>query len=677
MFHSANSFSANPFFILITSRADDGSNEAPTHTHALQEIYLMSKTTTKAKKHSKDDPAKIRKRFLHEFESAFWANPGFQNGQDVHHHHHHHHETRKKSASATPDSAEASGGDTTDANGNANSSAVREHTSCNTCNIMFESHYDLRDHFQDDIHRLNLKRKLRNKPPIDEDTFERDFDNLSDGSLSGSGEEDSDTDDDQHEANNSKAANARGKANVRVQFRDPTLEGDGEGYIVVYKAALPDTVSLGSFSDRGSWCVIMAGGGHFSAAIWDEHGKKIQNKSFHRYTTRRKQGGAQSIADGGKTIKSAGSTLRRYGEQALQAEVRDLLMSWADDLQKVQCVYLRVNKRDRMKLLFGWEDSPLLDHRDNDMCRNIPFSTRRATLKEVSRVYEQLSTVVLSPVSLIAAPVEIEKSVQGTPSKSKAANATVGNVSSKTKSKAPVEKGTAHLKKREPKEQKANEEEEKEEVVLDETFVKLIASINEDKLEEVKVLLEDNAELISVEFEVGYFKTVENMKKVKQGCGVIAVAAACAAFNVLEWLLLNEAPIMVGTSPYLVTKAKRVRTFLRRFWAQHPTLHDYASAEIPGPLSEAEVAAAAEKEREKKKKEREKKKEKEFLKKEAAKPPEVRAREMRAAAAEARFLGNRCAVCKKSLNGITPFERLAYKYCSMDCCQKHRQVLKG
>lgn len=87
------------------------------------------------------------------------------------------------------------------------------------------------------------------------------------------------------------------KQDVRAQFVDPTVTDDGKGYIVAHKAVLPDGATLGSFSGRGAWCIIMAGGGHFCAAIWDESGKRIQNKSFHRYTTRKKQGGSQSKAD--------------------------------------------------------------------------------------------------------------------------------------------------------------------------------------------------------------------------------------------------------------------------------------------------------------------------------------------------------------------------------------------
>lgn len=263
------------------------------------------------------------------------------------------------------------------------------------------------------------------------------------------------------------------------------------------------------------------------------------------------------------------------------------------------------------------------------MCRTIPFPTRRATYSEVTRVYEQLSTIILSPISLIAPVEEPEpapKPKPKAPSKS-------------SKPKVPAEKGTSHLKKREPKPGEREVEEVK--VELDTKFVQLLQDIADEKSDAIEACLTMEPALKALEFEVAYFESHEKLKNLSKGCGLVGVAAALGSLKVLEWMLLNDVPLLIGTSPYLVTKAKSVRTFLRRFWANHPDLHDYKEAEIPSPLSEADVAAAAQKEREKRKREKEKKKEKALLTAEAAKPPEVRARELRAKAAEARM--NRAA----------------------------------
>lgn len=73
-------------------------------------------------------------------------------------------------------------------------------------------------------------------------------------------------------------------------------------------------------------CILMLGGGHFAGAIF-EADKPILHKTFHCYTVRAGQGGAQSGRDSksGSSFqpKSAGASLRRYNEQCLmQVAVR-------------------------------------------------------------------------------------------------------------------------------------------------------------------------------------------------------------------------------------------------------------------------------------------------------------------------------------------------------------------
>lgn len=46
-------------------------------------------------------------------------------------------------------------------------------------------------------------------------------------------------------------------------------------------------------------------------------------------------------------IRSAGSALRRYGEQALQKEVQELLQEWYQDISEAQCVFVRASHREK------------------------------------------------------------------------------------------------------------------------------------------------------------------------------------------------------------------------------------------------------------------------------------------------------------------------------------------
>lgn len=138
--------------------------------------------------------------------------------------------------------------------------------------------------------------------------------------------------------------------------------------------------------------MLMIGGGHFAAIIASLTPKIVRNqsqeerqvdvlasKSFHRYTTRRKQGGGQATYDSAKgKANSAGSSLRRYNEAALQSEVRDLLVSWKEALDQCDFVYIRATGSGNRRTLFGYEGAVL---KSNDRrIRGFPFTTRRPVL---------------------------------------------------------------------------------------------------------------------------------------------------------------------------------------------------------------------------------------------------------------------------------------------------------
>jgi hypothetical protein len=135
--------------------------------------------------------------------------------------------------------------------------------------------------------------------------------------------------------------------------------------------------------------MMMIGGGHFAAIIASltpkivrSQGKEerqidiLTSKSFHRYTTRRKQGGGQSSFDSAQgNAQSAGSSLRRYNEAALQKEVRDLLASWKQALEQCDIIFVRASGSGNRRTLFGYEGAML---KSNDpKIRGFPFTTRR------------------------------------------------------------------------------------------------------------------------------------------------------------------------------------------------------------------------------------------------------------------------------------------------------------
>ena len=186
--------------------------------------------------------------------------------------------------------------------------------------------------------------------------------------------------------------------------------------------------------------MCMVGGGHFAGMIVSLAPKVSQHnanadqrqaavmahKTFHRYTTRRKQGGGQSANDAAKgAAHSAGSSLRRYNEIALEQDIRALLTEWKDSINSCQLIFVRATGSSNRRIFFGPYDGQVL--RQNDpRNRTFPFSTRRATQSELMRSFVELTRVKVSHVdeaalAAAAAAAQAEKDTEKAAAHSKAA----------------------------------------------------------------------------------------------------------------------------------------------------------------------------------------------------------------------------------------------------------------
>lgn len=163
--------------------------------------------------------------------------------------------------------------------------------------------------------------------------------------------------------------------------------------------------SLPDFVYKGPHIFLcMIGGGHFAAMVvslaprqgkgtvaMNREATVLAHKTFHRYTTRRKQGGSQSANDNANgKAHSAGSSIRRYNEQALVQDVRDLLEEWKTLLDTSELLFVRATGATNRRTLFGPYDGQVLQHNDTRL-RGFPFSTRRATQKELMRSFIELT----------------------------------------------------------------------------------------------------------------------------------------------------------------------------------------------------------------------------------------------------------------------------------------------
>ncbi|KAL2757747.1 hypothetical protein ACRALDRAFT_1061059 [Sodiomyces alcalophilus JCM 7366] len=164
--------------------------------------------------------------------------------------------------------------------------------------------------------------------------------------------------------------------------------------------------------------LCMIGGGHFAGMVvalaprqtrnaggpMNREATVLAHKTFHRYTTRRKQGGSQSANDNSKgNAHSAGSSLRRYNEQALVDEVRELLQDWKGLLDTAELLFVRATGATNRRTLFGPYDGQVLRHNDSRL-RGFPFSTRRATQNELMRSFIELTRLKVREISPVPEP---------------------------------------------------------------------------------------------------------------------------------------------------------------------------------------------------------------------------------------------------------------------------------
>ncbi|KAF4975572.1 hypothetical protein FZEAL_7661 [Fusarium zealandicum] len=326
---------------------------------------------------------------------------------------------------------------------------------CSLCGLTFTTVIDQRGHLKSDLHHYNLKQKLRGQAPVSEVDFEKLIGDLDESlSGSDSDESDEEEEDGRQDSTltallkrQAKLADKKDDANDDDE-EEETVGRKGRGkppliwfsssvlpektYFGMYRAILTgeelrnqdlvevlrkkqvEPVSIPKIPKDGAMPEIaykgphiflcMIGGGHFAAMIvslaprpnksgttMNREATVLAHKTFHRYTTRRKQGGSQSANDNAKgAAHSAGSSLRRYNEQALVEDVRNLLQDWKALLDTSELLFIRATGSTNRRTLFGPYDGQVLKHNDTRL-RGFPFSTRRATQNELMRSFIELT----------------------------------------------------------------------------------------------------------------------------------------------------------------------------------------------------------------------------------------------------------------------------------------------
>lgn len=222
--------------------------------------------------------------------------------------------------------------------------------SCSVCveQIIFKTQTEFNQHHKSDCHNLNIARQASGKPSISMQEFETG--NFDDESINGS---DSSDEEDAPKIKNSSF--------YKFQIVN------SKNCALIYKALFHNQdyslERLTALKKGNATIAILAlGAGHFAGAIFSTSSQKaIVSKTFHRYTTRRKQGKLITLYPGGSqsandqksgAAKSAGAQIRRYNEQALQQDIHDLLRKWKQMLDECDLIFYRINPSSR-KIFFS------------------------------------------------------------------------------------------------------------------------------------------------------------------------------------------------------------------------------------------------------------------------------------------------------------------------------------
>jgi len=313
----------------------------------------------------------------------------------------------------------------------------RKKVRCNKCKLSFNDYQELRNHYHSDLHKKNVLKALNNEEISDEEFSSKI--SLEDSQYSDSDGSSLDFED---ESSNTKAKSGEKGQSAYLTRDQPfvALEMDFNKVLLIYKSVLYFQQTRGEISITENeimtrihalqknnwegkpfyWTIILLSSGHFAGCVFDcSTGNMVVKKTFHRYTTRRKQGGSQASNDNAKgKAKSAGANLRRYNEQMIEQEVKEVMTEWKDYVKSSDLVFIHTSNTNR-KIIINSTDALTID---DPRIRNVPFTTGRPTLNELTTIFQKLSSTYIkdiNDVKLHKVKEDEDKTVGSQPLKSK------------------------------------------------------------------------------------------------------------------------------------------------------------------------------------------------------------------------------------------------------------------
>jgi len=446
-----------------------------------------------------------------------------------------------------------------------------------------------------------------------------------------------------------------------------------------------------SSPNDGLVVILLIQSGRFAGGVF-KRGKCLAHRATVRYTIRKGQGKAQSTQDGSRRPKSVGSSLRRAGEEQLKLDIKTTLAKWIEMgyIEKASLIFLACPKTMRSNVFHAADAKSTKSNtnnsandllsKDDERIRKIPFDVGRATFHNVEIVHEVLMGVDLCHVQKHdSSTKEVDR------------NETSDSVAQE-KAQTPE---VVH----DPEEEKRKR---KEELASDLPMTPLHIASRDGKLTELLDLLakssqsaEDDEEYLDFDQPAGYDCMTPLHFAAAASTKVDPVTAAALVSALL--VQAHADPTVVDACnrpPYFLAKHDKVREAFRK--ARAVLGEDYCDwdggAKVGPALTEDDLEAKKEREAEKKRRKKARQKEKKAKARAAAEEAEkLRAAEEEAkqAKVEAKRVrdglsakptgANVCDFCNKVCKGRNAsknmFQRLEYKYCSVDCVNKHKREL--
>ena len=294
---------------------------------------------------------------------------------------------------------------------------------CRVCGCEFKALREQHEHFKSPLHVVNLKRSLVGLRSVShEDDINSDEDDNMDNNTDVIGEPDASldlmkfnqeghlsTDNTSFKEGCAKKYNDKKNGSV-ITFRKHSSNWEFSISNAIFSLSsspgsqvestdpwitLKNTLQIFHQGEKLHSCVLILQSGMFSGGIF-EGNKCISHKVFRRYTVRAKAGGGQSSFDSnGRKAKSAGATLRRYGEQALKEDIQALLTSWLPFLQS-SVVILTAIPNTMKHYIFSDTLHHNGFHRDDIRIRTIPFMIKKPTFEEIKIVHQKCMLIEFS-----------------------------------------------------------------------------------------------------------------------------------------------------------------------------------------------------------------------------------------------------------------------------------------